>query len=72
MLRLPAAAAADDNRPLLMTMMITALIIDVRSAADHITMKLAIVAEDYELMATSITFYDCTVHSSYVTSSASI
>ena len=29
-------------------------------------MKLAIVAEDYELTTTSVTFYDCTVHSSYV------
>ena len=38
----------------------------VRSAADHVTMKLAIVADDYELTTTSITFYDCTVHSSYV------
>ena len=38
----------------------------VRSAADHVTMKLAIVADDYELTTTSITFYDCSVHSSYV------
>jgi len=33
---------------------------------DHITMKLAIVAEDYELLVTSVSFYDCTIHSSYV------
>jgi len=33
---------------------------------DHITMRLAIVAANYELLATSVTFYDCTVHSSYV------
>lgn len=36
--------------------------------ADHITMKLAIVAENYELLSTGVTFYDCTVHSSYVLS----
>ena len=34
--------------------------------ADHITMKLAIFAENYELLSTGVTFYDCTVHSSYV------
>jgi len=33
---------------------------------DHITMRLAIVAANYEVLATSVTFYDCTVHSSYV------
>ena len=34
--------------------------------ADHITTELAIVADEYELLTTSVTFYDCTVHSSYV------
>ena len=35
------------------------------TCADHITMKLAIVADNYELLTTDVTFYDCTVHSSY-------
>jgi len=37
-------------------------------SADHVTMKLAIVAENYELLVTRVTFFDCTVHSSYVDS----
>jgi len=33
---------------------------------DHVSMRLAVVADDYELLATDVTFYDCIVHTSYV------
>jgi len=49
-----------------MKMMITDVNNDVVESADHMTMKLAIVSYNYELLTTDVTFYDCTIHSSYV------
>jgi len=49
-----------------MKMMIIDVNNDVIESADHMTVKLAIVSDNYDILTTDVTFYDCTIHSSYV------